>query len=331
MSSMEVVVASLFWVFVIGAFGIRLFRTRSATLVLQKFLVGVHPQPSASPMVEIVGRMQGVIAFVLSLMGFSPTTRLTLAGLELRCESTSLFGQRLQLIPIRQVSNLAAGIHKPIGNLISAAVINVSGLSLSWTLSSFWPITVTLVVGIALVVLYAISKKFFVEIHSQGGPPISLLFKPNILEGVPIDAESAMAVVGVIRDLVMASGPMPTGFGGYGGAIPPAPTSPSAPRPIPVSAPDKFNPDTFQIPTKEIHDSELSEVVIEDDDRESYDPSPEETEAAAQTLLTDAKELAAAGNRRKAVEILKAIVSECSETQAAQQARKTLERSGIQV
>ena len=61
-------------VFIGGAFGIRLMRTRSATLVLQKYFIGVKPQPPARPVVVIVGRMQGIIAFVLTLMGFSPTT-----------------------------------------------------------------------------------------------------------------------------------------------------------------------------------------------------------------------------------------------------------------
>ncbi len=305
--------------------------------------------------------MQGVVAFVLSLMGFSPITRLTLAGSELRCESTSLFGQRTQLIPIRQVANLAAGIHKPIGNLIWAAVINVAGALLSWKFSTHWPITINLVAGIALVVNYAISKKFFVEIHSQGGPPISLLFTPNILEGVPINIDSAMAVIGVIRDLVMASGNTSMGapnfapsamqppFGGYGGTIPPAPAPPSAPWPSSIADPDHVNPDTFPVPTKQIHDSELSEVVtdlVSDETSpdevesvlrgllpahllESYKPSPDEIEAAAQVLLSNAKELAATGNRRKAIEILKAILSECPDTQAAQKARKTLARIGI--
>ena len=72
-------------------------------------------------------------------------------------------------------------------------------------------------------------------------------------------------------------------------------------------------------------------MIGEPENVERYEPSPEETEAAAQTLLADSKQLAAEGNRRRAVEILKAIVSECPNTQAAQQARRTLERSGIQV
>lgn len=329
MFPMEAIVGTLFWVLVIGAFGVRLIRTRSATLVLQKYFVGMHPLPSTAPAVEIVGRMQGIIAFVLSLMGFSPITRLTLAGAELRCESTSLFGQRMQLIPIRQVSNLAAGIHKPIGNLISAAVINVSGLSLSWTLSSFWPITLSLIVGIILVALYAISKKFFVEIHSQGGPPISLLFKPNILEGVPIDAESAMAVIDVIRDLVMASGTTRSGFAGSVVTIPaaPAPSPTSLESSIPVSDESSFDASPFSFAQAE---DEPAEIFVEPEDDEPAPTSPEEHEARADAMLAESKQFAADGDRRRAVRLLKVIVKNHSNTKAAQQARRTLERSGIQ-
>lgn len=330
MFPMEAVIGTLFWVFIIGAFGVRLIRTRSATLVLQKYFVGVHPQPSAQPLVVIVGRMQGVIAFVLTLMGFSPITRLTLAGSELRCESTSLFGQRLQLIPIRQVSNLAAGIHKPIGNLISAAVINAAGLSLSLTLRTFWPIFVTLLVGIVLVALYAISKKFFVEIHSQGGPPISLLFKPNILEGVPINAESAMAVVAVIRDLVMASGTMPAGFAGSVAPIPTAPPPPpmtweTSPQPTDDPPPDASPFTHFQA------EDEPAEIIIEPDDDQPVPASSDDHETLADAMLAESKQFAADGDRRRAVRLLKTVVANYPNTKAAQQARRTLERSGIQV
>ena len=216
---------------IMAAIALRVARGRSAALVLQQFRLAQQPQPAALPSVEIVGRRQGVVAFVLGLLGFSPITRLTLAGMELRCESTSLSGRRMQVIPIRQVANLAAGIHKPIGNLVSAVVLNWMGISYAIQHRTFLPITVTLVAGIVLVVLYALSKKFFIEIHSQGGPPISLLFKPNVLEGIPIDADQAMAVIGVIRDLVIASS---AGFAGYGGAA----TVFAAPSPAPWVAPN---------------------------------------------------------------------------------------------
>lgn len=51
---------------------------------------------------------------------------------------------------------------------------------------------------------------------------------------------------------------------------------------------------------------------------------------AAQQLLDAAKRAASAGNRRIAVNTLKQIVSQYPDSHAAKQARRTLERSGIQ-
>ncbi len=46
-----------------------------------------------------------------------------------------------------------------------------------------------LLASVILILVYVLSKKFYLEIHSQGGPSIGLLFKPNVIEGVQIDVE----------------------------------------------------------------------------------------------------------------------------------------------
>lgn len=311
---------------VIGTVLFRLRRGASATLVIQEFHLAKQPSPSMPPTVEIVGRMQGIVAFVLSLLKFSPITRLTLAGMELRCESGSLAGRRMQVIPIRQVSNLAAGIHKPIGNLISALVLNIVGVYGSVEFRSILPIIVTLVAGLVLVGFYAVSKKFFVEIHAQGGPPISLLFKPNVLEGVPIDAHQAMSVIGVIRDLVIAANQ------GTAGAFDAGATGVVATPLSPKSSADEsplFPSDLFQTATKQVDENEPLEVLLEVDEPDLS--SAEEIETQADALLAESKQVAANGNRRKAVQLLKSVVTRFPSSKAAQQARRTLERSGIQV
>lgn len=322
MFPMEAIIGTLFWSVVLAGVGIRLVRSRASTLVLQKYVVRVQPQPSEQTIVEVVGRMQGVIAFVLTLMGFSPITRLTLTGSELRCESTSLFGQRLQLIPVRQVSNLAAGIHKPIGNLIAAAVLNIAGVTMSWSLGTLVPLAGGLVIGIILVALYAISKKFFVEIHSQGGPPISLLFKPNILEGVPIDATSAMEVIAVIRDLVMASGTTSSE------GIVPRPSPINWGTSVPLDGEDSPDGSPFQPFRAE---TEPEEIIVELEEQEPDTLDSDDPEMKADALLAESKQFASDGDRRRAVRLLKAIVTRYPTTKAGQQARRTLERSGIQV
>ena len=106
---------------------------------------------------EIVGRVQGVVAFVLSLLGFSPITRFTIAGAELRCQSSSLFGQRSQFIPLRCLATMAAGIHKPIATLVWAAMFVLLGFYISFAMGSWGPIAIALIFAIACVVSYVLS------------------------------------------------------------------------------------------------------------------------------------------------------------------------------
>ena len=53
------------------------------SLVIHKFSISTQPLPMPTPTVEIVGRRRGIVAFFLSLIGFSPITRFILAGNQL--------------------------------------------------------------------------------------------------------------------------------------------------------------------------------------------------------------------------------------------------------
>ena len=277
---------------IMSTIGLRFARNRTSTLVIQKYEVAVEPQQAPRPTVEIVGRMQGVVAFVLSLLGFSPIIRFTIAGSELRCQSSSLFGQRSQFIPLRCVSTVTAGIHKPISALVWAAFALIFGIYLSFANRSWAPIAVALIIAAVLLVMYVVSKKFFIEVYAQGGPSIALLFKPNVLEGVAIDVDQAMAVVDVIRDMIV-----------YEGA---AVSSPRMPPPIPapyVEAP--YEASAWASPT--------------DDDTN-------DDEDQARQLLTRARHYAQQGEKDRAVSTLQEIVRRFPDTDTANQARKNLQK-----
>ena len=127
---MEIIGTIIVLVALSAIVGMRLASSRSSTLVLQEFNVDRLPSRRTRKEVEIVGRLQGIIAFCLSLLGFSPITRFFIAGSELRCESSSLFGQRLQFIPLRSVSNVSAGVHKPFAALVFAGLLPFFGVYL---------------------------------------------------------------------------------------------------------------------------------------------------------------------------------------------------------
>jgi hypothetical protein len=281
-----------------GIFGIRLSRNQSSTLVLQKFHLTVEPEDSPAPTVEIVGRMQGLVAFMQSSMGFSPISRFTIAGPEVRYQSSSLFGQRSQFIPLRCVTTLTAGVHKPIANLILALAFSGMGCYLSVVNLHWAPLAIGLLIGIILFAFYLITKKFFIEVHSQGGPPISLLFKPNVLEGVAIDVDQALEVVGVIRDLIVLEG---TG---------------RTPKPRAQGAPRHVEPNFHYDDGEEISEDsfEPEEAVAEDD------------ETQARHWYAQARKYSDAGQPHLAIATLKQLVQRFPNTTASEQARKSLDK-----
>ena len=290
---------SLMFVLSIAAtFGLRYARNRTSTLVIQKFHIAVEPLPTANPTVEIVGRMQGLLAFLLGLLGFSPVIRFTISGSELRCQSTSLFGQRSQFIPLRCVSTMAAGIHKPISAVVWAGFVVMFGSYSSTAMGSWIPFIVALAAALMLVVRYVLSKKFFIEVYAQGGPPISLLFQPNVLEGVPIDVDQALKVVDVIRDLILNEGSATPGF--------PARTSPP-PTKVPAYVEAPYEASAWASPSSD----------AADDDEEQ-----------ARKLLAQARQFVLNGDKPRAVAILQEIIRRFPRTETADQARRNLQKRG---
>jgi membrane protein involved in colicin uptake len=75
------------------------------------------------------------------------------------------------------------------------------GAYISVQFETWVAISIALLIAIALIVVYILRRDLFIEVHPDGGPPISLRFKPSVIEGVPIDVNKALAAIGVIRDL----------------------------------------------------------------------------------------------------------------------------------
>jgi hypothetical protein len=298
---METIVTVVVMLAFAALVGMRLANSRSSTLVLQEFKVDRLPSRRAKKEVEIVGRLQGIIAFCLSLLGFSPITRFFIAGSELRCESSSLFGQRLQFIPLRSVSNVSAGVHKPFAAIVFAGVLPFVGLYLLVVTESWISIGVCLLGSAILILVYVLSKKFYLEIHSQGGPSIGLLFIPNVIEGVPIDVERALSIVTVIRDLVVDSNERPTqkSIDNFGDAI--------------------IEPSTEWMtePAVELLSEQFQPPPIPHDDLE------------AKKLFAQARELSQEGKTDQAIAVLREIISKYPNSGAAAQAKRSLQRSGI--
>jgi hypothetical protein len=178
-------------------------RAKGSTLVLRRFELRTYPQEPETPVVEIVGRSPGIIAFLLTNMQLEDQTTLTVNNSQVECRSSSLFGHMIKFIPLTRVASVTAGVRKPVEYLVLAAMLLLGGLSGSVAMDDATPVAVAILFAAACTVAYFISKKIILEISSNAGLEVSLRFKPALIEGVPVDIRKALAAVGVIRDLVV--------------------------------------------------------------------------------------------------------------------------------
>jgi hypothetical protein len=249
-------------------------------------------------------------------VGISPITDFRVTPDELCCNSTSLFGRQNQSVPLRAISSIAAGVRKPVGYLFVAFIFLVlgvfGGLGVLWRDGLYKFLLSFMVCGAfagVFIWLYVINKRFFVSVYTQGGPPLLLSLKPNVIEGVPLDLERALQVVKIIRDRVVASGVT-------------APIAISNPIPVPsrnghqAVQPDPDPAETFSSPR--------STYEYSDDSENTFTERPE-------TLLQQARDLIKQGKREEAISVLRGIVLGFPNSSEAGLAKVTLEKAGISV
>jgi hypothetical protein len=290
---------------------------RTTKLVLQKLVAHEAASSESQPVIELVGRQQGLISFLLTLVGISPITDFKITPDELCCNSTSLFGRQNQAVPLRAISSVAAGVRKPVGYLFLAFVFLVvgvfGGLGVLWNEGILRFLLTLLVFGAFVGLftwLYVINKRFFVSIHTHGGPPVLLSLKPNVIEGVPLDLERALQVVKIIRERVLAS------------------TGPAAVAPL-GSTPGRATHDrpAGQPPPAAFDPAPIAPSTFEYDDFAAEPPEP----ARPESLLQQARELIKQGQRQAAIGVLQEIVLQFPQSAEAGMARATLEKAGISV
>jgi hypothetical protein len=290
--------------------------SRTTKLVLQRLVAHEPASGETTPAIELVGRQQGIISFLLTLVGISPITDFRVTPDELCCNSTSLFGRQNQSVPLRAISSIAAGVRKPVGYLFVAFIFLVigvfGGLGVLWREGLYKFLVSFMVCGAfagVFIWLYVINKRFFVSVYTQGGPPILLSLKPNVIEGVPLDLERALQVVKIIRDRVVASGVT-------------APIAISNPIPVPSrNGHQALKPDPDPA---EAFSSPRSTYEYSDDSENTFTERPE-------TLLQQARDLIKQGKREEAISVLRGIVLGFPNSSEAGLAKVTLEKAGISV
>lgn len=110
--------------------------------------------------------------------------------------------------PIDRIAQITSGSKVAFEYVIGAVVITIVGVFV--LLASLLNMRVAAVVGTPVVtaifaglrlLMYHLDRRFYVGVFGQGGWPILMAFKPNVIEGVELNLDRAMEIAAVIREL----------------------------------------------------------------------------------------------------------------------------------
>lgn len=144
--------------------------------------------------VHIVARRGGIINWLLTLCGINTTTILDIYEDRVLFEHGSLSGKLKSCMPLSAMSVASGGFFKPVIYLFWAFVFFIA---------AFFTFGISLILTIAAIVYYYISKSLLIEIVSASSWGASICFKRSIIERVNVDYDKAIQVVDILTMLVM--------------------------------------------------------------------------------------------------------------------------------
>lgn len=136
--------------------------------------------------VHLQGREAGLLGWLLALIGLSPTTEVRVTADVLEFQDSSWSGQHTRFIPLRCLTQVTYGYHKP---WLTALLITLILL----------PFIVGIVIG---PLYYYLNRQLQVGFVDTSGWSGSFAFKRSIIERKPLDAEAAREVSSIIRELI---------------------------------------------------------------------------------------------------------------------------------
>jgi hypothetical protein len=156
-------------------------------LVLKEWYVGTKGNPTEEPLVSIVGRAPGFMAFLLNIIGLDPTTTMQVSSKAVYFTTSSIKGQETRVIPLSKISSTYYGYNKPVEYLIAA-------VATSWTCIG----------PIIFIILYFLKKSLTLAVVEQSGVISAIRFKASVIEGIEVNEQECENVNNVIRDLLLA-------------------------------------------------------------------------------------------------------------------------------
>lgn len=173
--------------------------------VITKWHSSTHPNADGA-YIHLTGRKGGLVSFVLSRVGISPTVELIANDDNVLVESGSWSGFLRRVIPLRSVSSAVYGYHKPWW-ILAIAFLGALGILVDaldqyrWSDKLFGTFMALVVLGIGGGIYY-LNRSLVVAVAELGGVVSNLRFKRSVIEGQEVTEESAREVIDILQWLL---------------------------------------------------------------------------------------------------------------------------------
>jgi hypothetical protein len=173
--------------------------------VLQKFKI--HKSANGTPLICVVGRAQGLISFVLTILGLSDQTHFELFEDRIFYRSNSLSLQIVNTVMLEHVNYTICTLYQPIWTLI------IGGLFL---IAAFFSILAVAFVGSLPAFIFALlavfSAYFFwtnrflvMGIKTSSGDTFGIVFKRSIIENIEVDFGKVRKAMRLVDGKILAA------------------------------------------------------------------------------------------------------------------------------
>lgn len=196
---MVVVLIVAAWSWRKGALGV--------TLVLREF--HVSPDPEAPTLIRIVGRISGIVAWLLTSLQLSPEVEFHVTQQDLSIRSSSLSGVSHLFVPIDHISSTECGYRR---SLLALGIVLINAVAIVVTVLSFGgaanssevggmlgAVFIDLIIGGIAGLFYYLSKRIMLKIETEGGEHHGILFKRSVMEGVSVDLPDALRAIALLN------------------------------------------------------------------------------------------------------------------------------------
>jgi len=201
-SELIVIVTIIVVIGIFSKFGTGL-RVSGPTLVLREFKI--DEAATDGLILKIVGRVSGIKAWLLTIMGFDAETTLAVSTKDVSFRSSSLSGEINRLAPFASISSTNCGFYKPISFFILGIIFILLGLIggiISRQLIAGIP---AIILGIVFFVIYSLNKKIIISIETKGSSFIGLSFKRSVIENVAVNIDEAKKAIKLVNGKLVSS------------------------------------------------------------------------------------------------------------------------------